>query len=77
MISGNLQFLSITHNKLNFIPSPALWPLHQIITLHLDDNNITRYNYHHHHHHHLHHIIKNSYLLLDLNLTLSKGLESI
>ena len=76
MLSGNLQFLSITHNKLNFIPSPALWPLHQIITLHLDDNNITRLgiiiiiiiiiN-----------IIIIFYLLLDLNLTLSKALESI
>ena len=40
--AGNLQYLSITHNKLSFIPSPSLRPLHQLITLHLDDNNITR-----------------------------------
>jgi len=36
-----LQSISITHNKLNYFPSKALQPLHQLTTLHLDDNNIT------------------------------------
>ena len=40
--SGTLQILSVTHNKLSFIPAPALRPLHQLITLHMDDNNVTR-----------------------------------
>lgn len=41
-IVAQLQTLSLASNKLSEVPTEALRPLHQLITLHLNDNNITR-----------------------------------
>ena len=37
-----LQTLSMAANKLSGVPQDSLRPLHQLITLHLNDNNLTR-----------------------------------
>ena len=37
-----LQTLSMAANKLSGVPQESLRPLHQLITLHLNDNNLTR-----------------------------------
>ena len=42
IVSEQLQFLSLAANKISFVPTSALRPLHQLNTLHLNDNNITR-----------------------------------
>ena len=38
-----LQFLSLAGNKISYVPTSALRPLHQLNTLHLNDNNISRF----------------------------------
>ena len=43
--TAQLQTLSMTRNKMSSVPGRALRPLHQLITLHLNDNNITRLNH--------------------------------
>jgi len=43
--SAQLQTLSMARNKINSVPTRPLRPLHQLITLHLNDNNITRLNH--------------------------------
>ena len=40
--SEQLQSLSLQSNKINNFPTLALRPLHQLKTLHLNDNNISR-----------------------------------
>ena len=37
-----LQTLSMAANKLSGVPQASLRPLHQLITLHFNDNNLTR-----------------------------------
>ena len=39
---AQLQTLSMAANKLSEVPTESLRPLHQLITLHLNDNNLTR-----------------------------------
>merc|ERR1712038_2230893 len=38
-LDAQLQTLSMTRNKMSSVPGRALRPLHQLITLHLNDNN--------------------------------------
>ena len=38
-----LQSMSLQSNKIDLFPTMALRPLHQLKTLHLNDNNISRY----------------------------------
>merc|ERR1712045_398233 len=41
-LDAQLQTLSMAANKLSEVPTESLRPLHQLITLHLNDNNLTR-----------------------------------
>ena len=41
-ITANLQSLSLAGNDIEEFPSSALKPVHELTTLHLDDNRIKR-----------------------------------
>jgi Leucine-rich repeat (LRR) protein len=41
-ISENLHSLSLAQNQIESFPSLALRPIHQMITLHVDENKISR-----------------------------------
>ena len=40
-ITEQLQSLSLQSNKINRFPTASLRPLHQLKTLHLNDNNVS------------------------------------
>ena len=41
LLTENLQSLSLAGNQLEIFPSSALRPVHELTTLHLDDNRIS------------------------------------